>query len=564
MTRAISYKIGAAVLGFLILLSSIAVIRPLSPVSASNGVDQCSGFEFRYTLPQLTQIEQKTPEGIVFYIYSFENCQYLSESGRPHLPFTTTYVHVPTNAKNIHINIVSNIQHEQRVVRPIYPSEKQIIKDDNGITSAYSEFYYDEEFYAQSEEFYPVNQVEIAELGNLRNYRYLVVNIYPLQYQTKENILRVTDEISLQVTWDGEETTSPQPLPTSFQNIINGLKMLNTNGQEPTPDNIRDGQVQYPTDLANITNKAEYLIITADQFLQSPSLANIAIHRAIQSGFDVAVVKTSDIYTAIGEKIPIDPELDDPGDGNEGDLDLSIKTFVKYVYNYWNNGARNLQYVLLVGDPYPPTASFYLPFHTSTIAVDGSLVGTDYWYSCINDDNEDGLIDDSDDVADLIIGRFSVQTEPELVTVVGKTISYERYPPMYPEQEWGTKVFLGHANGNDPFTNPMREIRNTSLLPYHREVSEVYADEYPDYPAARDALISEINAGHALFAQNCHGGSAIWEIGTGTLFTTDNVSELQNAERQPIVISLSCWTGMFDYSGRQSLAEVFVNTPGKG
>ncbi|MFH1101838.1 MAG: C25 family cysteine peptidase [Methanobacteriota archaeon] len=565
MGHRIKNKLWISYIGIILLLSSTIIPLPSQSVPAIKEPDQQSQFEFHYTLPQLSQIEQATATGMIFLLYSFQNCQFLSEPGKPALPFTTSYIHIPVTAKNIQINVLSSSHHEERLEHHIYPAEKQVIQDDNGITSTYTEFFYDEEFYTNSESFYPSSQVEITEMGNIRGYRYLAVNIYPLQYQTKDYILRITDELSIQVTWDAEEMVNPQQLPKSFQNIINGLQMLNTNEQDHIDEGVREGQVQYPTDISDESNHAEYLIITADDFYLSPSLASIAHHRATFSGLNVAVVQTSDIYVAIGNTIPINTELLDPGDGIEGDLDLWIKTFIKYVYDFWDGGVQSLQYVLLVGDAYPNSTTFYLPFHTSlVIDGEGHPIATDYWYSCINNDYGNGFIDDFDSVADLIIGRFSVQNETELATVVNKTISYELFPPVNPEQEWGAKVLLTHSIGNPPLSNPMRQIRDEYIVPNHREVSEVYAEDYSDGQTTIDAMKSEINEGHGLFAHTGHGGAVDWQIDNGPRFGTNDVADLTNEERLPVILSMSCWTGMFDYTGRQSLAEVFVNTPGKG
>ncbi|MFH1100979.1 MAG: C25 family cysteine peptidase [Methanobacteriota archaeon] len=562
MKHKINNKLWTSYLILLLLLSSTILVLPLQSIPALKKLDKQSQYEFHYILPQLTQEEQTISEEAVFLLYSFQNCQFLSEPGKPKLPFTTSYIHIPTNAKDIQVTILSDNQHEERVVFPIYPAEKQVIRDDSnlGISYAYTEFCYDEEFYAYSENFYPANQVEIAEIGKMRDYRYLAVNIYPLQYQASENILRFSEEMTIQVTWINDDNIVSENTTKPSQHTIKGLQMLNDDDVEEITSFIKNAQVIYPTDLSDPTNQATYLIITAEQFYTSPSLENIAHHRAVFSGMNVAVVQTSDIYAAIGDTIPIDPTLND----TEGDIDLRIKTFIKYVYDFWDDGAHSLQYVLLVGDPYPDTASFFLPFHPSLYRIEGTQIVTDYWYSCINDDNGDGYVNDSDTVADVFIGRFSVQTEEELAVVVEKTIQYELYPPSYPEEDWGGKTLLTHAKGSPPLPNPMEQIRDIYLLPYHREVSEVYADKYSNYLNAKEAMKSKIDEGHALFAHVSHGGATLWHIGSSISFTTSDVDSLSNADRLPVVFSMSCWTGMFDYSGRQGLAEVFVNSLGKG
>ncbi|MFH1101348.1 MAG: C25 family cysteine peptidase [Methanobacteriota archaeon] len=545
----------------ILLLSTNGILTPTNTAKATPEQHQ-NEFIFHTTLPQISQEEITTTDGTLFLQYSFENCQFLSEPGKPRLPYTTTRIHIPTNAHNIQITTQINNQREEHLTHQIYPAEQTIktINNQYGTSSIDTEFYINQDYYQKSQEYYPTQELTTSEQGTIRNYRYITIDIYPVHYRPSDNTLKITEDSTITISWTLNEITETTSLPKPFQDLINGLQIMNNPEPEQSTPKFRDGTVSYPTDVSDPSNQADYLIITANQFYDSSSLENLANHRATFNGFNVAVIQTSDIYAAIGDTIPFDPSLYD----TEGDLDLRIKTFIKYVYDNWDNGAQNLQYIILIGDAYPETEPFYLPLHPSIFTMYGLSIPTDYWYSCINDDNEDYIIDDNDLIADLFIGRFSVQTEEDLTVAVDKTIHYELYPPEYPTQEWGTKILLTHARGIPPVSNPMREIRDTYILPNHREVSEVYADEYESYPAAEEALKAKIDEGHAVFAHKGHGGPYMWLLGNGTVFDTDDIADLNNTDKLPVILSLSCSTAMIDYPHRQTLAEVFVNSQNKG
>ncbi|MFC1704286.1 C25 family cysteine peptidase [Candidatus Omnitrophota bacterium] len=536
-------------------------------------------FSGRYTfssyLPDLSIEEIQSPEGITYLQYFIPGSHFLREPGKPNLPGQSFRIEIPSAAKNVQVRVLDSDTSEETIAYHIYPAEQPVHKKDPVTDFEYvdEEFYLDEGFYLYRDQFYPAEPVKISELGNIRGFRYAVVDVYYLQYRPADKTLKTNSELSIELTWDlyGEEDS--QKITETFEHIIDQMNVLNrTSGTAESGQMARAGtaEVSYPADLSDASNKADYLIITADQFYGSEKLNEHAIHRRDFNDFNVAVVRTSDIYAAVGDTIPDDSEL---VDSDEDHLDLEIKTFIKYVYEEWDNRENSLEYVLLVGDAYPETEEFFLPGH---IFPPPEVILSDYWYSCINDDSGNGLIDEDDSVGDFFLGRFSVQTNDQLAAVVDKTITYELDPPEYPAEEWGGKALL--TSGFLIKENYMPFIKNRYINPNRMEATEVYADLYDEdcvgdcydyYLQALNDMKTALNNGHSLFMHNGHGqvdGWAIgWEFGYPfpPMFYSDDVSALVNGDMLPVVVSAACLTGKLD-DATESLAEAFVNEPGNG
>ncbi|MFH1101392.1 MAG: C25 family cysteine peptidase [Methanobacteriota archaeon] len=527
-------------------------------------------------IPPLIHQEIKAPDTKNYLKFSFQDCIYSSEPGMPCVPQKRLQVHVPSDAHDIQISVLRS--HEQKLNIPfdIYPVEKEILQNDEDCSWTTSEFYIDEEFYHNSGEFYPKDLVEINNLANIRGFRYVDIRVSPVQYQPLDKTLVFADELTVKVTWQSNQDMTPSDIGEPFQQIIQDLDMLNYHPPASQMQTFRSGQVSYltSTGLANPSNSAEYLIVYANCFYGGGGrpvqiLQDFATYRASQRGYNVAVVNVDEIYTAYDrQNIPHYPELIDADDYEE-DRDLKIKTLIKYAYENWDQ-SHNLTYVLLVGDPYPGTAPFFIPFHTNFIwFFNPALRGvTDYWYGTLNDDNDDGIIDDGDYFADVLIGRFSVQTLEELSIVVQKTINFENTPPA----GWKSTALV--ASGFDyeqEDNNKMDEAREQFLVPHQIMTNSVFAHEYSNtrqgYAEAKADTIRYLNAGCGLFAHNSHGCPEHWRIGYDGIhsdFGTNDVRALTNGEMTPVVLSLSCSTADCTLSDGSCIGEVFLNTANKG
>ncbi len=543
-------------------------------VFAKEALPESGGaYTFDVAFSSVTSQEIKGSDGVTYRLYSCEGCQFLAEPGKPKVPFVRKFVAIPEDAQDIKVSLLATSGKSEMLSKPLCPAPRAILKKKGNITYIAEQFSIDKIFYNSEKEFYPQRPATIAESGSVRGLRYVAVDIYPLQYQPADKVLKTNESMTVRLTW----RSATGKIDTDKKESLKGLavKILNyaepsTGGREgpAAPNPVVPGGVVYPepSDFAHASNQADYLIITADEFYGSPYVSNLANHRATYSGFNVAVVRASDIYTAVPGIIPSDPQLSDIGD----DRDLKIKTFIKYVYEHWDYGVNALCYVLLVGDAYPETTAYYLPVHETVLSavtgdgIDKNLV-SDYWYTTLNDDNYSGIIDDYDSIGDLMLGRFSVQTAQQLQSVVEKTINFELYPPQYPAERWGSRILLTSGFEQGGLGSHMPAVRDF-LLPYHREINEVDVRYTGTDAVARQAMKDHVNqVGEALWIHNGHGWAGGWRIGGEySAFTIADIGTLYNDTMFPVIFSLACSTGEMDHPDYQSFGEQFISAQEKG
>ena len=505
-------------------------------------------------------------DGQSYHSYEFPECDFFNDPGKPQIPFKKIYVCVPSDAQDITLEILSSTEHIEKQSVPLSPVTQTIFVTEGPYTFEKNIFKKDTTFYETFNDFYPQNIVEIIERANIRDVCYVVLKVSPLQYHPSQQEIKLFTSLRLRVFWTTQSDSHLPCIPASFVPLFKQLQLKNFNRDSfevLRPSLIRP-QVCYPTDLGSIRNNAEYLIITADAFYDSPSVRQFAKHKSSIQPMNVSVVNTSLIYSSYGQTIPIDPLLAD----TDENFDLQIKTFIKYVYDHWGNHTHQLQYILLIGDGYHQHITTLVPTHETYLEFYHQTVATDYWYCCINDDSGDEIINNDDTIADLFLGRFSAQTQEELQRAIEKSIRYELCPPDYPFQEWGSRILLTNGFiGNDSDFNYALEFRDQYLLPNYYETSYITAEDYEgNYQEAIDDVINQMNYGYALILHNSHGSVYTWLFGSvsnGFQFYPYHISKLTNKGKCPIIFSLSCLTGAF-HNAHECLGEAFVNARGGG
>ncbi|MFC1594200.1 C25 family cysteine peptidase [Candidatus Omnitrophota bacterium] len=553
--------VGMAIVFICTLLSVVSFAR--TKVSLRRNI-----FAFTESLPEVSSQEMLSPENEKFLLYSFDGNQALLEEGKPQLPVKHVRVAIPQDAQRISVKVIRVTEEREKLQHHVYPAPKPRMKREGQVSFIEDEFYLDKPFYSTYKGFYPQTKAVIREMGNVRGQRFVDVQIHGLQYNPDEKELILNKEMQIEVNY----FTEKEKASVDVGKVFNGITKNMLNVVETTEEISKlrtTGIVSFleAADLADPAIQADYLIIAASEFYDNSNLEDFALHKANLKGFNVAVVKVDDIYPAVPDVIPFDPQLSDSGE----DPDLKIKTLIKYAYDYWNSGSGALTYVLLVGDGFPNGATYYVPMHETIFgATTGDQISTlmvsDYWYSCLNDDTANGVIDDYDTIGDVLIGRLSVQTDYQLNSVLSKIVNYELAPPMYPDQTWGSRALLTSGFGEGDIGSHMPEVRDSSIVPAGKEVNEVDVRYCASYSQARQAMKDFVNeVGHSLWAHNGHGWAGGWQIGYApSAFRVGDVSQLSNGDMLPIVFSMSCATGEFDHPDYQCLGERFVSDANKG
>jgi hypothetical protein len=239
-------------------------------------------------------------------------------------------------------------------------------------------------------------------------------------------------------------------------------------------------------------------------------------------GLGVQVVPVADIYDEFG--------------GGEASPD-SLKQFINYAFTNWQDPKP--RYLLLVGDA---TSDYrnYLDMAPKNV-VPAPMVAVSFSGETVSDSI---LADvDGDGMPNLAVGRWPVNTPEEAADLVARTLAYEK----------GTAVsatFFAADSTESQFGSTAQNIATNSGLP-EAEVQILIGPQAEEVTAI-------LNDGAWLATYIGHGSLRQW--GKENIFTLDAIDNL-TAENPPIVVQLTCLTGLFTQPEQTSLTELLLTHP---
>ena len=282
---------------------------------------------------------------------------------------------------------------------------------------------------------------------------------------------------------------------------------------KPAIESVREA------DWRNPEKQADLIIITTDEL--APALAPLIEAREAQ-GLSVALLPVADIYDEFGygENSP-----------------ESIRDFITYAYETWQE--PHPRYLFLVGD----ATTDYLG-HMAEIPhniVPSLLVPVQYSGETVSDSR---LVDiNGDRQPDLAVGRWPVRTLQEVENLVERTLAYEQ----------------GIANEKVLFAADGSEARFSSIADYLTKTSQIPAEQVQILNGPQASEIAEHwRAGPWLAAYIGHGSISRW--GKKGMVDLDSASSL-SSETPPILLQLTCLTGLFSHPVETSLTEALLTNP---
>ena len=193
-----------------------------------------------------------------------------------------------------------------------------------------------------------------------------------------------------------------------------------------------------------------------------------------------------------------------------------------YIQNYYKEHPE-LVYLLLVGEhiDIPP-----------------------YSISGGKSDNYFGMLEGDDKYEEVLVGRLPVNSISDAVNQVNKIIHYER--DIDETATWLTKASgiaakEGEGHYGEIDYEHMDFIRDTLLNYTYTSVTQHYAEV--NNPAA-PAMIVEFSKGLGLINYCNHGTPTTWAVAD---FSAEDVHRLTNDNKLPIVWSVACNNGEFDF-----------------
>jgi len=448
-------------------------------------------------------------------------CSHISIQGHPALPIKSIVVKLPRNTELVKIDVIKMTS----IVVPgkylVAPALKPVVISDNAETEIVDDCTRLEVLGEHSLFSKPLPEIYFSSVpypdklfdfysSKGRGYNYVMIYFYPVKFAPLIGGLRLVNE----ATFDVEYTVEDE-----------GAQSLS----DPSLDEV---------------------IVTAPAY-ETEANALAVWRNATQ--VRTSVFTTDWIYSTYGG-------VDEP---------KKIRNFIGDMFV--NTGIR---YVLLFGDVDDvPTRFAYVPDGDDAGGPDGILVPTDYYYECLDgtwDPNGDGKYADleNDDYAqidfipEVSLGRLSVD-EATAGYVVDKIIEYEKNI----DPTWSKKMVLAGTDISKDFAGAEGEIlkdRVKDILQGNfTEFTKLY--ETPGTLSA-SAISDNINSGCGGVDFAGHGNYGLWSLEGAGLYTNDDVADLTNGNKLPIVATMSCLTAGFDsmYNTGNCLGEEFLRNPDGG
>jgi hypothetical protein len=229
------------------------------------------------------------------------------------------------------------------------------------------------------------------------------------------------------------------------------------------------------------------------------------------------------------------------GAGYAGTSVQKIRAFVADAHETW--GATDF---LLGGDTNVVTC------HADTVSVPGfgfHTIPNDTYYADY----------DGDFVCEVNVGRASVRTTTQIETFVGKTLAYERTPPL---TGWATTTaFCGFDNATpgDGYGEACKEAVRAAHLPAHWTLDTEYDDEAGSHRAG--VLLQFASGTHII---NHHDHCSTSQLGVGWVchnqtITSSDMWDLMNGERQSLCFAIGCYP--CEFTATTCIGEMYVRNP---
>jgi len=439
-------------------------------------------------VPGFYAMEVTTPRGEANLI-SVPKTVTTAQAGEPNLPVIAVAA------------IVGDRQHYSiRVVDAQYTDYQMEVAPSKGdfprtINPADVPYTYGEAY--TTDAFFPAQNVGLYDPYILRDFRGQNMVVYPFAYNPISKTLRVYYNMTVEMYADGQQG----------ENIID--RRSTTVTMDPEIKTMYERQfINFSEGLSKYTPMVEtgdLLIICHDAFM---SAMQPFVNWKKQIGRPTTMVGTS----------------------TAGTTTTAIQAYIQNQYN----ANPNLTHVLLVGD-------------VGQIPGINFTAGSGYYGYSGKSDNMYGQVVGNDLYNDIIVGRFSAETEAHVTTQVNKVIHYER--DINASDTWLTfGDGLGNNDGPGHFGEyDWQHIDNirTDLLNYN------YTTVYQDYPgvsgysSSATVLSGHINQGVSIINYCNHGSEISWALNS---YSNSNVNALTNVNKLPIIWSVACLNGKYDYS----------------
>ena len=512
--------------------------------------------ELEISLSEIIVEDIYAPTGDIYQRLSIDEGGNLGQIGYPRLPFRTLKILLPFGKDMEDIRILVGKEHALKGTYKIEPAQLPIPIGSGDIP----EFTLDCSVYDSTDPL-PEKLYSIEGVYELRGYKILVLNLYPVRYIPKTGIISYFGDmkvlVSLKDCVEGNQLFRGLKVDEErVKRTVDNPQLIETYIKNTNSVNTLDSPLDLPP------GQYDYVIITNEALNNSDGTYTFQdlVDYKNSMGIQTTIITVEDIYE----------------DYTGADNQTKIRNFIIDAYTNWE-----IEYVLLGGDgdgddlggesevAIIPSRGFY--DDCGGIEVDDNIP-SDLYYAGLdgtwNDDDDEywGEPGEDDLYAEVYIGRAPIDSEEELSNFVMKTLEHENSNDPYLLEALMVGEYLGWIpwggdykdeikDGSDSWgysTVGFPEIFNVETL-YDRDTS-LYWDKYD--------LMALINDGKHIIN---HLGHA--DVNYVMKMDNQDADSLIN-ENYFFGYSQGCYDGSFDnrdsygtYHDYDSIAEHFVSTP---
>jgi len=234
----------------------------------------------------------------------------------------------------------------------------------------------------------------------------------------------------------------------------------------------------------------------------------------------------------------------------------AIRIFLDQAYHTWSIPPL---YVLLVGDG-NSDPRIYIAGHLATL-IPPYLANVDPWMGETAADNRFVAIDGDDILPDMMLGRWPVNTISQAQAVVQKVMQYEQNPVG---GNWSYRYTYVTDDADPAGDFPAEADSLVGMFSSGLMVEKYYYPQgvIPTSPEGIqfiNSVKSSWNNGQAVMTYIGHSSQHQWAA--ENIFHLNDVVNVNNAGRMPVLLELTCRTGSYHLHSLQSLDEELLRHP---